>query len=90
MSDLAHRVFAGAMRLSAWPASEAARVAFATSRMRVLEHRERRLLELAVQAPDDHRASWLELRADTAWRDAQAVAGEHALDPASWEEEEAP
>jgi hypothetical protein len=84
----ARRVFDDAMRTSAFPACEAARVAFAERRMRRLEDLERRLLASAVASGDDIAARWLELGADTAWRDARAIGAEHALEPAAYDEEE--
>ncbi len=86
MSDRADRVFADAMRLSVSAECEAARLAWAAARMRHLEDMEQRLLDLAVRAADDQAACWLELCADTAWRDGRALAAEHGLEP-SWAEE---
>ncbi len=62
---------------------EAARCAFAAARVRALAALELRLLELAVEAPDDERARRLELQADTVWRDAQALSAEHDPDQPS-------
>jgi hypothetical protein len=66
---------------------EAARFTFAAARIRALAIVELHLLELAVQAPDDDLANQLELRADTVWRDAVALAGEHDPIPISGDEE---
>lgn len=63
---------------------EAARMTFAAARRHVLAEVELRLLELAVQAPDDDTARQLELKADTVWRDAIALSGEHDPCPTSW------
>jgi hypothetical protein len=64
----------------AGPDAEAARVRFAAARVRALENIEQRLLEMAVRASDDTEARWLELWADTAWRDARALRREHGED----------
>jgi len=58
-----------------------ARRRVAAARVRRLEELEGRLLGLAVQAPEDAAARWLEASADTAWRDAQAMVEEHELVP---------
>jgi hypothetical protein len=56
------------------------RLAFAAGRIRALAETELRLLELAVDAPDDETARCFELYADTVWRDARAVCSEHDPD----------
>ncbi len=67
--------------LAATLEAEAARVRFAAARIQAIEMNEQRLLDLAVRAPDDTQACWLESWADTAWRDAQALRSEHAEHP---------
>lgn len=62
-------------------AREAARLSFAAARVRTLAEVELRLLELAVQTPDDDSARRLELHADEVWCDALAVSAEHDADP---------
>jgi len=69
-----------AMLTTAAPGCDAARVRFAAARVRALEGIELRLLESAVRAPDDAEARRMELHADTAWRDAQALRSEHSDD----------
>jgi hypothetical protein len=59
---------------------ELARLRFAADRIRTLAQVELRLLELAVGAADDDSARQYELRADSVWRDAMAVGGEHDPD----------
>ena len=62
---------------------EAARMVFAARRVRELSALELRLLEQAVEAADDAASLRLEVEADTAWRDALALSGEHDPDHAS-------
>ncbi len=84
MPDPADRRFTdGPPAASAGPDADAARVRFAAARVRALEHIEQRMLELAVRASDDTEARWLELWADGAWRDAQALREEHEPEGAS-------
>jgi hypothetical protein len=59
---------------------ELARLRFAAERIRTLAEVELRLLELAVRATDDDSARQYEMRADTVWRDAMALGGEHDPD----------
>lgn len=81
MSDRAdHRALEAALGMTPDPACEAARRRFAAARIHALEQIERRLLDLAVKASEDSAARWLELWADTAWRDAAALRSEHAHD----------
>jgi len=63
---------------------EAARLRIAAARVRALARIELELLEQAVRAPDDDSARRLELQADTVWRDALALSGEHVPDPPYW------
>jgi hypothetical protein len=80
MADRADRpAFEDVLRtvVAAGPEADAARIGFAAARMRALEAIELRLLELAVSTPRDEEARWLELWADAAWRDAQALQEEH-------------
>ena len=76
----------GPLPTSAGQDADAARARFAAARVRALENIEQRLLDLAVRASDDTEARWLELWADTAWRDARALRREHEEDhwPAPW------
>ncbi len=83
MADPAHRSIEAAMRTCA-PEAEAARVRRAASRIRALESIEQQLLDLAVRTTDDAEASWLELWADAAWRDAHALRSEHGDDSPWW------
>ncbi len=66
-----------ALRTSVPADPDARRRTWAESRIVMLEELERCLLELAVQATDDTAACWLEGWADTAYRDAAALAAEH-------------
>ena len=56
-----------------------ARRARARARMRHHERRELRALQLAVRADHDPSARLLEARADQAYLDALAIAGEHHI-----------
>ena len=62
---------------------EAARMVFAARRVRELSALELQLLEQAVEATDDATSLQLEVDADTAWRDALALSGEHDPNHAS-------
>ena len=73
-----------AQRTGAADGPDAARVRVAAARIRFLEAAEERLLDLAVRARDDTAARWLELAADTAWRDARALEKEHETSALSW------
>lgn len=80
MADRADRRFLEDLLVAgAGPSADAARITRAAARLRALEGVERRLLDLAVREADDVAARWLEGCADTAWRDAVALAREHDL-----------
>lgn len=79
-----HDALNHAAPINTLPELEAARLRFAAARVRALTTIELGLLELAVGAPDDDSARRLELCADTVWRDALAVNGEHYPDLSNW------